>query len=74
MVTEKFTNYAGLEVEEKKLQNSRFDGDASKLNVAYFSRRSKNIRHIVKYDKESKRDIKGFKNYFLKYIFRGFLK
>ena len=53
MVTEKFTNYAGLEVEEKKLQKSIFDGDASKLNVAYFSRRSKNIRHIVKYYKES---------------------
>jgi len=53
MVTEKYTNYAGLEVEEKKLQKSIFDGDSSKLNVAYFARRSNNMRHIVSYDKEA---------------------
>ena len=53
MTTQKFTNWAGLECEEKKLQKPIFDGDASKLNVAYFARRTNHMRHIVSYNKEA---------------------
>ena len=53
MTTQKYINWAGLECEEKKLQKPIFDGDASKLNVAYFARRTKYMRHIVSYDKKA---------------------
>ena len=39
--------------QKKKLQKPIFNGDLTKLNVAYFSRRSKNMRHIVSYDKKA---------------------
>ena len=47
MTNKNYTNYTGQEVTEKKLQKPIFNGDLTKLNVAYFSRRSKNMRHIV---------------------------
>ena len=53
MTNKNYTNYTGQEVTEKKLQKPIFNGDLTKLNVAYFSRRSKNMRHIVSYDKKA---------------------
>jgi len=63
MVTEKYTNYTGQEVEEKKLQKPIFEGDSTKLNVAYFSRRSNNMRHIVSYNKEALKTLQTTDNH-----------
>ena len=49
--------------QKKKLQKPIFEGDLTKLNVAYFSRRSKNMRHIVSYDKEALKTLQTTDNH-----------
>lgn len=53
MTNKNYTNYTGQEVTEKCMQKDIYIGNTSELNVAYFSRRTKNMRHVVNYDKES---------------------
>ena len=63
MTNKNYTNYTGQEVTEKSMQKEIYNGDISKLNVAYFSRQTNSMRHIVNYDKESLKTLQQTDNH-----------